>query len=405
MMKNKIAILLLFPFFINACKTEGDEQSSPSLRLGQWTIKMHINDSLHIPFTLNIEDNEMLINNADEIITVNNLKNNEDSLVFDVATFSNVFRFKKTSDSTLIGSYTIPDKENYVMNVSGYYNTPRFEGSHEKQIEGKYEVTFQYDTNDTEKTIGLFKNTENEITGSIVTRTGDYRYLEGITTEDKLYLSCFDGAHAFLFTADITSNEILENGKFYSGHLWSTNWVAEKNDSFQLEHPDSLTVSTTQKIEFSFPDLDSNIQKYTEEDFKGKVTMVQIMGTWCPNCMDESRYYQSLYEAYNKKGLDIVAVAFERRQPFEKQSLRVKKWRNAEGITYNTLIGGDASKTIAAEKFPSLNHVLSFPTTIFIDKKGQIRKIHTGFYGPATGELYSNYTIETEAFIKKLLAE
>lgn len=404
-MKNKIALLLLFPFFINACKTEGGEQSSPSLRLGEWTIEMHINDSLQIPFTLNVQENKIQIINADEIITVNEIKNNEDSLIFDVATFSTVFKLKKTSDSTLIGTYIIPDKENYVMSVSGSYNTPRFEGSHVEQIEGKYEVTFQYDTNDTEKTIGLFESTENEITGSIVTRTGDYRYLEGITTEDKLYLSCFDGAHAFLFIADINSNESLENGKFYSGHLWNTSWIAVKNDSFQLENPDSLTFSTTQKIEFSFPDLDSKIQHFKAGDFISKVTMVQIMGTWCPNCMDESRYYQSLYDSYKSKGLNIVAVAFERKQTFNKQSLRIKKWKEAEGITYTTLLGGDASKTIAAEKFPFLNHVLSFPTTIFIDKKGEIRKIHTGFYGPATGKLYTDYIAETESFLNTLLAE
>lgn len=404
-MKNKIAFFLLFPFFINACNTEGDEKSSPSLRLGQWTINMEINDSLNIPFTLNITDNELRIINSTEEIIVQKIKDTQDSLIFEVATFSTLFKLQKTSDTTLQGLYTITDKETYTIPINGSYNTPRFSGKHVEQIAGKFEVTFQYDTNDTEKTIGLFKSTENGVSGSIVTTTGDYRYLEGITTQNKLYLSCFDGAHAFLFTANIEDENTLINGKFYSGHLWNTDWTALKNASFELAHPDSLTTTDSKQIEFSFLDLDSTIQTYTTEEFQDKVTLVQIMGTWCPNCMDESRYYQSLYSKYNKEGFNIIAVAFERKQPFQKQSDRVRKWKEAEGITYTSLIGGDANKKIAAEKFPFLNHVLSFPTTLFIDKKGEIRKIHTGFYGPATGSLYETYTTDTENFIEELLSE
>jgi len=52
-----------------------------------------------------------------------------------------------------------------------------------------------------------------------------------------------------------------------------------------------------------------------------------------------------------------------------------------------------------------LNHIMSYPTSIFLDKKGEIRKIRTGFYGPGTGKYYTEYTQNTNDFIQELLAE
>jgi hypothetical protein len=52
-----------------------------------------------------------------------------------------------------------------------------------------------------------------------------------------------------------------------------------------------------------------------------------------------------------------------------------------------------------------LNHVISFPTTIIIDKKGKVRNIHTGFSGPATGDYYLDYITEFNHLIDELLAE
>ena len=47
----------------------------------------------------------------------------------------------------------------------------------------------------------------------------------------------------------------------------------------------------------------------------------------------------------------------------------------------------------------------SYPTSIFIDKKGNVRKIHTGFNGPATGDKYSEFIVEFESFVVELLSE
>ena len=52
-----------------------------------------------------------------------------------------------------------------------------------------------------------------------------------------------------------------------------------------------------------------------------------------------------------------------------------------------------------------LKDIIGFPTTIIIDKKGDVRKIHTGFSGPGTGEHYIEFISEFEKLTNDLLAE
>jgi len=75
------------------------------------------------------------------------------------------------------------------------------------------------------------------------------------------------------------------------------------------------------------------------------------------------------------------------------------------GVEYPVLFAGTNDRTSAAKSLPMLNHILGYPTTIFIDKKGNVRKIHTGFSGPATGNDYTRFKESFIRFIDKLIAE
>ena len=81
--------------------------------------------------------------------------------------------------------------------------------------------------------------------------------------------------------------------------------------------------------------------------------------------------------------------------------------KKAVGVPYPILLAqyGSSSKEEANKKLPMLNHVLSYPTTIFIDKSGEVRKIHTGFNGKATGGKYVDFVNELELFVGQLLNE
>ena len=131
------------------------------------------------------------------------------------------------------------------------------------------------------------------------------------------------------------------------------------------------------------------------------------MGSWCPNCLDESKYYTKYLLENSDKDIEFIALAFEVAKTPEKAFQRIKRLKDRIGIEYPIVLAqyGGSNKKKAQEKLPMLNHVLSYPTSIFIDKKGNVRKIHTGFNGPATGEKYVEFTNEFESFVDSLLKE
>jgi peroxiredoxin len=252
-------------------------------------------------------------------------------------------------------------------------------------------------------TVGEFKQTGNKLTGTFLTTTGDYRYLEGTVSGDKLYLSCFDGGHAFLFTATIKDDQTITDGKF-----GGEGWAAVKNANAKLPDAYSLTALKPgfKKLAFTFNDINGNKVSLTDSRFKNKVVIVQFMGSWCPNCMDETAFLVNYYKKYYPKGVEVVGLAYERTTDFAKSQRTLTQLKNRFNITYPLLITGYTSnKAETAKSLPMLANFVAFPTTVIIDKKGDVRKIHTGYSGPGTGEHYTEFVNEFEKLTDDLLAE
>ncbi len=129
------------------------------------------------------------------------------------------------------------------------------------------------------------------------------------------------------------------------------------------------------------------------------------MGSWCPNCMDESAYLAQVYKQYRKEGLEIVALAFEKTNDFEKAKNQLLRLKKKFSIDYDILVTQQTGKEKAGEVLYALNKITAFPTTIFLNKEHKAVKIHTGFSGPATGKEYEGFKQSTESFIKQLLKE
>ena len=272
-------------------------------------------------------------------------------------------------------------------------------------ISGKWETTFDFDSEEPYKAIGEFKQDGNHLEGTFITETGDYRFLEGTIQEDKMYLSCFDGSHAFLFEAKLSDENNLI-GSFRSGNHYKSVWSAKRNDDFELVDPEELTYLKEgyDQMTFSFENSDGKMVSIEDEQYKNKVKIVQILGTWCPNCRDETEFLIAYKKNNPDTDLEIIALAFEKHRDIAKARNAVNIYKNKFGIDYEMLIAGYANKQEAAEKLPMLNHVMSYPTMIFVDKKNTVRKIHTGFYGPATSE-FKPFKKEFYDFVSQLLAE
>jgi len=271
---------------------------------------------------------------------------------------------------------------------------------------GKWEVIFTKANGNTYPALGVFNQQGNEIIATFMTKTGDYRYLQGVVEGKTMKLSTFDGEHAFLFIAQEGGNGILK-GDFYSGKTGHYTWEAKRNENFELPDAESLTFLKEgyETVEFSFPNLEGNIISLSDAKYKDKVVILQIFGSWCPNCMDETKFLAPWYAKNKERGVEIIGLAYERSSEFEKARESVQRMLDKYGIQYDFVIAGTNDKESASNSLPMLNTVMSFPTTIFIDKAGIVRKIHTGFRGPGTGDYYYEFVEEFNLFMDKLLKE
>ncbi len=409
MRKTAVLILLVITIF-SSCKKE-KPSDMVEFKSGPWKATLEVRDNKKLPFLMEVmEDHSLRIFNAEETINVDEVTVNKDSIVIKLPVFEGYIAGRFIDSMTISGSFVKKSLDRVVPFTAKYGEQDRFEITSKSNydITGNWETVFSKD-NEEDRYIakGTFKQNGNIVTGTFRTTTGDYRYLEGVLNKDQLQLSTFDGAHAFLFTAQVTDSTL--NGYFYSGNHWKEPFVAKRNENFKLPSEDSLTFLKEgyDTLAFNFPDVEGNQISLKDKRFKNKVVIVQIMGTWCPNCMDETKYYVEYLNKNKNNGTEFVALAFEYAKTKEKALKSIKRLQQKLKVTYPILLAqyGTSDKQKAQEKLPMLNHVLSYPTTIFIDKKGQVRKIHTGFNGPATGQKYVDFKKDFEDFVNQLLKE
>lgn len=403
-----ISFLSLILIVLVSCKEE--QQQPKTLQVGTYKAVLKVNDRIDMPFVFEVlSENRLNIFNAEEVIEVDEIVYRNDSVFIRPPVFDSYIAAKLT-ETGLEGHYIKDDLNRIVPFKATHGETNRFEVANniETNISGNWETTFSPDSEaDTYMAKGIFKQDTHKVTGTFRTMTGDYRYLEGVLDGNQLKLSTFDGSHAYLFIATVTDSTM--QGMFYSGNHYKEPFIAKRNDIFELPDATNLTFLKDgyEKVSFSFPDENGNMVSLEDERFKNKVVLVQIMGTWCPNCLDESKYLAEYYKNNKDTPFEIIGLAFEYTKTEEKAFANIQRLKDRLGIDYPVLLAqyGSASKVSAQEKLPMLNHVLSYPTTIFIDKTGAVRKIHTGFNGPATGDKYTEFTTEFEAFMSELLAE
>ena len=405
--------ILLLALILGACQSEApkvESKQTMALFQGPWRGSLALNDSLELPFELAYDGQVWEIINGEERIALQLDSLGPDSMRWTLPVFGTYFNIKQIGPQSLKGEWVNSQKEDYRIpfKAEGGKNF-RFgpKAAAQSSLAKKWAVQFSpQDSANSYPGIALFKLDPQTsiVSGSFMTETGDYRYLAGEFKGDSLQLSAFDGAHAFLFRAQRQGDGSLW-GQFYSGKHWSTYWRAQPNPKAQLRPMDSLSFLKAgyEKLAFSFPNAQGDSISLEDERFKGKVVIVQIMGSWCPNCMDESRLLEEYYRRYRKEGLEIIALAYELRPDLEKFQAIEKRLRKDLGMSYPIVLAGPANKQEAAKSLPMLNHILSFPTAIIIDRQGKVQKIHTGFNGPGTGEYYEQYREELAQLIEQLL--
>ena len=395
-------LLFLFLFF--------SQWTNGQILPGIWRGELELNDSTVLPFNFQAYSQNLDLINGEERIHVNDISLKNDSVSIQLPVFNSEFRCKMT-DKTLRGYfYNYTRKNNNILSFNATQNSSyRFTEhplSPRSNLSGRWEVIFDDEDPGSKMAVGIFQQKDNYLTGTFLTTTGDYRYLEGEVSGNKLSLSAFDGSHAFLFHATILENGTLR-GDFYSGSHFHETWSAFRNDSAELPDAESLTFLKPgyDKLNFKFPDETGDSISISDLKFQNKVVIVTLTGTWCPNCMDETKFLVDFYSQFQSTGVEIIALDFERVLDSASVKHSIDKLKKQLGVEYPILFAGTNDKIAVAKSLPMLNRILGYPTTIFIDKKGNVRKIHTGFSGPATGNDYIRFKESFTRFVEKLISE
>ncbi|CAH1002230.1 Thiol-disulfide oxidoreductase ResA [Neolewinella maritima] len=309
-------------------------------------------------------------------------------------------------ENVIEGVWVVHYRDNYRIPFKAYFGkghrfTP-LRKDPAADVTGTWAVTFAGDASEEPYPgVAEFVQDGNHLTGTFRTETGDYRYLEGTVQLDKLYLSVFDGSHAFLFEAVIREDGSLA-GTFRSGRHYITDWTATPDATADLTSPDDLTqLREDIPLAFAFPTVDGDTVRLA--DIEGP-KLIQLFGTWCPNCRDETNFLQDYLANHDTKDLQVVALAFERYGADDDRSrAAVRRYQENMGVDWPVLLAGSNDKNEAGRALPMLTQVISYPTMLFVDRDNRVTRIHTGFNGPATSK-YAEFAASFDRSVQDLIS-
>ena len=405
-MKN--IFLLLLMVLCSAC-------TAPAHRLtdGLWRGVFHVQDA-EIPFLFDVKSAKtgspvVTLINGEERVVLADIVYRNDSIIIPVKIYDAVMEAKVDGTcmtGRLVKLYSNrPDGRVPFTAQKGVAS--RFIDTGEKatvSLDGRWEITVP--ARDMAKQVGVFtQKADGHLTGSILTPTGDYRYLEGTVQADRFYLSTFSGMTPYLIRGQFTGADRFTAEFITPGGVSHFDGVRNPDASL----PDAYTMTALKpgytSLGFRLPDFDGREVSLADPKFAGKVVIVSLLGSWCPNCLDETAFLAPWYKANRTRGVEVVGLAFERKDDIEYARNQLSVFMEQFGVTYDILFAGRVGEETVAKVLPELTKLMSYPTTIFIDKKGSVRKIHTGFSGPATGKFYEEFKTGFNNTVNELVNE
>jgi thiol-disulfide isomerase/thioredoxin len=394
-------LLLVFFFLFLGCKTEVDIN-------GHWRINISLQDKT-LPVIVKLKKqgpslSGFLVNSKEKIPLEGQIDKGE--FFFQIG--ANYAEFRgKLKDGELKGFWIRTNKLGYKVPFTGTKTsiTDLYKKYESSNLPFNFTGNWKIKLNESKTGLGVFKQIGSRVHGSILTTTGDYRYLDGYIKGSKLTLTGFDGVFSYVMTLLVNGESfsgIMQAGKAYKQEISGV-----KDSEFKLEDPLSLTGMTKTKIDpFKYATFDDKIVDFSNPEYLNKVKVIQVFGSWCPNCLDETQYFVEWQNKNSAKLNDVkfIAMAFEK---FETPELAVKALRKTKAkmkMNYPIILADYKSTKTVQEHLP-LTNFLAFPTTIILNKKNEVIKVHTGFSGQATGIFFDQFTNMYNDTIDKLIKE
>jgi thiol-disulfide isomerase/thioredoxin len=331
-----------------------------------------------------------------------------DSLVLEMADYAAAITARLAGDS-LTGSYrNVGNRGPRVIPFRAARGRWPVSRAPERLV-GRWDAMWIGDFGSSPRVIEL-RNGGAGLEGTIISNTGDYGHFAGTAKDDSFAIAHFDGSYVYLLTGVLGGGGGAPDtlrGIFHAGLRTQTRWIAVRSTG--RPHLKAVTentqADTTAPFRFAFPDLEGRVVTERDPRFRDKVVVVDVFGTWCPTCHDAAPELVRLYRKYRDQGLEIVGLAYEVSGDTAVDRRQVRRYREKFGIPFTLLLAGINDTEAAAATLPQLRGFTSFPTTIFLGRDGKVRRIHAGFYGPATGAQHAKQVREWEAEVERLLSE
>lgn len=334
-----------------------------------------------------------------------------DSILFTMGLYTNKFLLKKISPNKITGKWIkySGDKSYGLPVTANKLELSRCKQNEQditlmKNFPERWKMKILSD-NRISEAVGIFRsytynNTYVRIKGSIATKAGDLGNLDGEVKNDSLYLSVFNGAFVTQIISKIYHHQNIDS---IQGFVYYGNWGFEKfsaipDTTFELKNQIDVheILASTGALNLNFIDIDGNIVKLE----KNKPCILQIMGSWCPNCIDETKLFAQWQDSLNDK-IQFIALCVERTNNKAKAIEILNKLRTKYNIKYPVvLLSYTGPKNI--QGFPDLKKIPAFPTTIYLNKNHELVFAFIGFSGPATGREYEKTKKEILNTIQKI---
>jgi thiol-disulfide isomerase/thioredoxin len=346
--------------------------------------------------------------NGDQCQPFSSVVQGGDSLVLDMADYAASITARLAGDS-LRGAYrNVGNRGPRVIPFRAARGTwPSVPGP--ERLLGRWDANWIGDFGISPRVIEL-RNGSAGLEGTIISNTGDYGHFAGTAKGDSFAIAHFDGSYVYMLTGVLGSGSGAQDtlrGTFHAGLRTQTPWIAVRSTG--RPHLKTVTentrADTTGPFRFAFPDLDGRVVTERDPRFRGKVVVVDVFGTWCPTCHDAAPKLVRLFRKYHERGLEIVGLAYEVSGDTAVDRRQVRRYREKFDIPFTLLLAGINDTEAAAATLPQLQGFTSFPTTIFLGRDGKVRRIHAGFYGPATGAQHAKQVRAWETEVERLLTE
>lgn len=368
---------------------------SQTLNTGPWRFELKATHGT-IPFVIKFSKKNGtysgILQNGKEKIKLTDIKFEKKELTIPLQMYEMSLEMRLDSKDLMSGFLVRHNKSPKVKTpvMALYGEDGRFPEEKSKpkiDLNGRWSVTTVDEQKKEDPAIVVFHQKGNDLNGSILTPTGDYRYFSGFVSGSEFEAASFDGVYNYLFRGNVKDGKLV--GRILSNY--KVTMEGKKDEKAEL--PDAYKQTQVAALNFQFPDLSGKMVSLKDPQYLNKPVIIQFFGSWCPNCIDEMNYLIPWYKK-NKGKIEIIALAFERSLNAAEAKKQLSKVQKTKQVPYALLIAGTTSADKPMEKIPGLKNFMSFPTTVFLNKNHEVVKVHAGFTGPSTGEFYEKWKQE-----------